>query len=77
MIKVHSTLKSTTDKVPVPQLSERFYTMGYAPQSIKPNLRLKLAIKGQWLEQIGFYSGLSVIIKIKHGKLIIELAMQI
>ncbi|MBX4134277.1 SymE family type I addiction module toxin [Frischella sp. Ac48] len=37
----------------------------------------QLTIKGRRLEQIGFYAGQSVIIKVEQDKLIIELAMQI
>ncbi|WP_198248563.1 MULTISPECIES: SymE family type I addiction module toxin [Gilliamella] len=43
----------------------------------RPNPRPKLTIKGRWLEQIGFYAGQAVLIKVKRNKLIIELAMQI
>ncbi|MBX4134249.1 SymE family type I addiction module toxin [Frischella sp. Ac48] len=35
------------------------------PQGAKLNPRPQLTIKGRWLEQIGFYVGSSVIIKIK------------
>ena len=73
MAKRYSTLKSTTDKAPAPQPNERFYTIGYVPQGIKPNPKPQLTIKGRWLEQIGFYVGCPVIIKIEQGKLIIEL----
>ncbi|PXZ05390.1 type I toxin-antitoxin system SymE family toxin, partial [Gilliamella apicola] len=53
MAKAHSKLKSTTCKEPAPQPNERFYTIGYVPQGIKPNPRPQLTIKGRWLEQIG------------------------
>ncbi|QYN47090.1 type I toxin-antitoxin system SymE family toxin [Gilliamella sp. ESL0405] len=43
----------------------------------KINPRPQLTIKGRWLEQIGFYVGCPVIIKIEQGKLVVELAMQI
>ena len=76
MAKRYSTLKSTTGKAPASQPTERFYTVGYVPQGTKPNPRPQLTIKGRWLEQIGFYVGCPVIIKIEQGKLIIELAMQ-
>ncbi|WP_086362545.1 MULTISPECIES: SymE family type I addiction module toxin [Gilliamella] len=36
-----------------------------------------MTIKGRWLEQLGFYPGLPVTIKIEQGKLVVELAMQI
>lgn len=77
MAKAHSTLKSTTGKAPASQPTERFYTIGYVPQGTKPNPKPQLTIKGRWLEQIGFYAGQSVIIKVEQNKLIVELAMQI
>ncbi|OCL27433.1 hypothetical protein A9G03_02070, partial [Gilliamella sp. wkB171] len=58
---------------PASQPNERFYTIGYVPQGIKPNPRPQLTIKGRWLEQFGFYVGCPVIIKIEQGKLIVEL----
>ncbi|MBX4134282.1 SymE family type I addiction module toxin [Frischella sp. Ac48] len=39
--------------------------------------RPQLTIKGRWLEQIGFYVGCPVIIKIEQGKLIVELDLQV
>ncbi|MCX8670898.1 SymE family type I addiction module toxin [Gilliamella sp. B2865] len=71
MAKAHSNLKSTPDKAPASQSNEQFYTD--VPQGIKSNPRTQLTIKGRWLEQIGFYEGSPVIIKIEQGKLIIEL----
>ncbi|MCX8738644.1 SymE family type I addiction module toxin [Gilliamella sp. B2824] len=46
------------------------------PQGTKPNPRPQLTIKGRWLEQIRFYVGCPVIIKIKQGKLVIEIDLQ-
>ena len=77
MTKTYFKLQSTTDKAPAPQPTERFYTVGYVPQGIKPNARPQLTIKVGWLEQIEIYVGCPVIIKIEQGKLIIELAMLI
>ncbi|MCX8600763.1 MULTISPECIES: SymE family type I addiction module toxin [unclassified Gilliamella] len=37
----------------------------------------QLTIKGRWLEQIRFYVGCPVIIKIEQGKLIIELEVSL
>ncbi|WP_430876014.1 SymE family type I addiction module toxin [Gilliamella sp. G0441] len=76
MAKRYSTLKSTTDKALAPQHNERFYTVGYVPQGTKPNSRTQVIIKGRWLEQIGFYVGCPVIIKMEQCKLVVELAMQ-
>lgn len=77
MAKAHSKLKLTTGKDPTPPPTERFYTVGYTPNGGFSNPRPQLTIKGRWLEQIGFYAGLPVIIKVEQNKLIIELAMQI
>ena len=77
MAKTHSKLKSATGKEPASQPNERFYTIGYVPQGTKPNPRPRLTIKGRWLEQIGFYVGCPVIIKIEQGKLVVELDLQV
>ena len=77
MAKRYPTLKSTTGKAPTPPSNERFYTVGYVPQGTKPNPRPQLTIKGRWLEQIGFYVGCPVIIKIEQGKLVVELDLQV
>ncbi|OCF96945.1 SymE family type I addiction module toxin [Gilliamella sp. wkB308] len=68
MAKTFSTLKLTTDKALAPQPKERFYTVGYVPQGIKPNPKPQLTIKGRRLEQIGFYVGSPVVIQIEQGK---------
>ncbi|MCX8670866.1 SymE family type I addiction module toxin [Gilliamella sp. B2865] len=36
-----------------------------------------MTIKGRWLEQIRFYTGSLVIIKIEQGKLVVELDLQV
>lgn len=77
MAKAQSKLKSGTCKALAPQPTERFYTIGYTPQGIKPNPRPQLTIKGRWLEQLGFYAGQAIMVKIERNKLIIELAMQL
>ena len=76
MTKTYSKLQSTTDKAPTQQTTERFYTVGYVPQGTKPTPRQQLTIKEQWLEQVGFYVGCPVIIKIVQGKLIVKLTCQ-
>ena len=77
MTKTHSKLKSTTCKVPTQPITERFYTVGYTPNGGFNNPRPQLTIKGRWLEQLGFYPGLPVTIKIEQNKLIIQLAMRL
>jgi len=73
MAKAQSKLKSTTCKEPAPHPTERFYTVGYTPNGGFSDPRPQLTIKGRWLEQIGFYVGCTVIIKVKQNKLIIKL----
>ena len=77
MTKIHPKLKSTTCKVPTQPITEWFYSVGYTPNLGSPNPRPQLNIKGRLLEQIGFYAGQAVVIKVEHNKLIIELAIQI
>ncbi|MBI0006069.1 type I toxin-antitoxin system SymE family toxin [Gilliamella sp. W8126] len=77
MSKVYSKLKSTTCKESTPLPTERFYTIGYTPNGGFSNPQPQLTIKERWLEQIGFFAGHPVIIKVEQDKLIIELAMQI
>jgi len=77
MAKTHAKLKLTTGKAPALQPTEWFYTVGYVPQGANRNPRPQLAIKGRWLEQIGFYVGSPVIIKIEQGKLIIEIDLRV
>ena len=77
MAKTHFKLKSTTCKAPTRPINERFYTVGYTPNGGFSNLGPQLTIKGCWLEQIGFYAGQVVVIKVECNKLIIELAMQL
>ncbi|OCG22171.1 hypothetical protein A9G11_07605 [Gilliamella sp. wkB108] len=56
------------------QKIKKLLKMGYVPQGTKPTPRPQLTIKGRWLEQIEFYVGMPVIIKVNQNKLIIELA---
>ena len=78
MAKAHSKLKSTAGKEPTPSITERFYTIGYVLSGFcYPNPRPQITIKGRWLEQLGFYAGQAVVVKIERNKLIIELAMQL
>ena len=78
MAKAHSKIKTTITKTrTVKSRPKRSLTVGYSPNGGQPHPRPKLTIKGRWLEQIGFYAGQAVLIKVKRNKLIIELAMQI
>ena len=73
MVKTRSKLKSTTDKTPALQPNERFYTVDYVPQGTKPNPRPQLTIKDRWLEQIGFYVGCPVSLRLNRASRLLNL----
>ncbi|MBI0004621.1 type I toxin-antitoxin system SymE family toxin [Gilliamella sp. W8126] len=52
-------------------------TVSYSLNGRQSNPRPQLTIKGRWLEQLGFYPGLPVTIKIEQNKLIIEFTMRL
>ncbi len=56
--------------------TERFYTIGYAPQGAKPNPKPQLTLSGRWLEEFGFCRGKKVVVKIEQAQLIIQLVNQ-
>jgi len=74
---IYRPLSSITKTRTVKPRPKRSLTVGYSPNGGQPNPRPQLTIKGRWLEQIGFYAGLPVVIKVEQNKLIIELAIQI
>ncbi|PXZ06875.1 hypothetical protein DKK70_09425 [Gilliamella apicola] len=56
------------------QRSLRFdllFSVGYSLNGGQPNPRPQLIVKGRWLEQLGFYVGQAVVVKIERNKLII------
>ena len=71
MVRTYSKLKLISDVPLVSQTNKRFNVVS------KTHPRPQLIIKGRWLEQIGFYVGCPVIIKIEQGKLIVELDLQV
>ncbi|QTF09873.1 type I toxin-antitoxin system SymE family toxin [Brenneria izadpanahii] len=38
--------------------TERYYTVGYAPQNGRPNPPSAINLKGRWLEASGFMTGI-------------------
>jgi len=50
----------------------RRYTVGYCPNSGRPNPNPQLTIKGKWLEEIGFSTGQPVSITAEDGCLVIR-----
>ena len=77
MANTHSKLKSNACKEPAQPLAERFYTIGYTLNLGRLNPRPQRTIKGKWLEQIKFYTGSLVIIKVEQGKLVVEIDLKL
>ncbi|MDE8744546.1 SymE family type I addiction module toxin [Pectobacterium polaris] len=46
--------------------------VGYAPQNGKPNPPSAISLKGHWLEESGFITGMPVTVTVEHGRIIIE-----
>ncbi|MEQ9842913.1 SymE family type I addiction module toxin [Pectobacterium brasiliense] len=46
--------------------------VGYAPQNGKPNPPSAISLKGRWLEESGFITGMPVTVTVEHGRIIIE-----
>ncbi|MCU1791228.1 type I toxin-antitoxin system SymE family toxin [Pectobacterium polaris] len=55
-----------------PAKTERYYIVGYAPQNGKPNPPSAISLKGHWLEEPGFITGMPVTVTVEHGRIIIE-----
>ncbi|MBN3265633.1 SymE family type I addiction module toxin [Pectobacterium brasiliense] len=69
MAKAHSTSRNTVNKA---TKTERYYTVGYAPHNGKPNPPSAINLKGRWLEESGFMTGMPITITVERGRLIIE-----
>ncbi|KAA8993829.1 type I toxin-antitoxin system SymE family toxin [Affinibrenneria salicis] len=52
--------------------TERYYTVGYAPQNGKPNPTSAINLKGRWLEESAFMTGMPITITVERGRLVIE-----
>ncbi|MFP1723839.1 SymE family type I addiction module toxin [Lonsdalea quercina] len=63
-----------TDDVSVCKVTktECHYTVGYAPQNGRPNPPSAINLKGRWLEESGFITGMPITITVERGRLVIE-----
>ncbi|MFJ5481598.1 MULTISPECIES: SymE family type I addiction module toxin [Pectobacterium] len=50
----------------------RYYTVGYAPQNGKPNPPSAINLKGRWLEESGFMTGMPITVTVERGRIVIE-----
>ncbi|MEE3662916.1 SymE family type I addiction module toxin [Brenneria sp. g21c3] len=46
--------------------------MGYAPQNGRPNPPSAINLKGRWLEESGFITGMPITITVEQGRIVIE-----
>ncbi|MCG8711115.1 type I toxin-antitoxin system SymE family toxin [Brenneria sp. 4F2] len=52
--------------------TERYYTVGFAPQNGRPNPPPAINLKGRWLEESGFMTGMPITVTVEQGRLVIE-----
>ncbi|WP_323640909.1 SymE family type I addiction module toxin [Pectobacterium polonicum] len=52
--------------------TERYYTVGYAPHNGKSNPPSAINLKGRWLEESGFITGMPITVTLEHARIIIE-----
>ncbi|ATY91955.1 SymE family type I addiction module toxin [Pectobacterium atrosepticum] len=69
MAKAHSKSGVTVNKA---AKTERYYTVGYASHNGKPNPPSAINLKGRWLEESGFITGMPVTVTVERGRIIIE-----
>ncbi|MFP1868240.1 SymE family type I addiction module toxin [Lonsdalea quercina] len=69
MAKAHSKSGVTVNKA---AKTERYYTVGYAPHNGKSNPPSAINLKGYWLEESGFITGMPVTVTVERGRIIIE-----
>lgn len=69
MAKAHSKSGVTVNKA---AKTERYYTVGYAPHNGKSNPPSAINLKGRWLEESSFITGMPVIVTVARGRIIIE-----
>lgn len=50
----------------------RYYTVGYAPQNGRPNPPSAINLKGRWLEDSGFMTGMPITVTVERGRIVIE-----
>ncbi|MFP1794338.1 SymE family type I addiction module toxin [Lonsdalea quercina] len=69
MAETHSKSDRTVNKA---AKTERYYTVGYAPQNGRANPPSAINLKGRWLEESGFITGMPVTVTVERGRIIIE-----
>ncbi|WJM80007.1 SymE family type I addiction module toxin [Pectobacterium brasiliense] len=69
MAKAHSKSGVTVNKA---AKTERYYTVGYALHNGKSNPPSAINLKGRWLEESGFITGMPVTVTVERGRIIIE-----
>ncbi|MDX6917657.1 SymE family type I addiction module toxin [Pectobacterium carotovorum] len=69
MANAHSKSDVTLNK---PAKTERYYTVGYVPRNGKSNPPSAINLKGRWLEESGFITGMPVTVTVERGRIIIE-----
>ncbi|UVO10541.1 type I toxin-antitoxin system SymE family toxin [Pectobacterium polonicum] len=52
--------------------TERYYTVGYAPHNGKSNPPSAINLKGRWLEESGFITGMPITVTLERVRIIIE-----
>lgn len=69
MAETHSKSDGAVNKA---AKTERYYTVGYAPQNGRPNPPSAINLKGRWLEESGFMTGMPITVTVERGRLVIE-----
>lgn len=69
MAEAYSKSGTTVNKA---NKTERYYTVGYVPQNGRPNPPPAINLKGRWLEELGFITGMPVTVTVERGRIIIE-----
>ncbi|MFP1724175.1 SymE family type I addiction module toxin [Lonsdalea quercina] len=69
MAETHS---KSDDAVNKAAKTERYYTVGYAPHNGRPNPSSAINLKGRWLEESGFITGMPITVTVERGRIVIE-----
>ncbi|MFE8118540.1 SymE family type I addiction module toxin [Brenneria goodwinii] len=69
MAETHSKSDSAVNKA---AKTERYYTVGYAPHNGRSNPPSAINLKGRWLEECGFMTGMPITVTVERGRLVIE-----
>lgn len=73
MARQHHKSEPATSQATQPLQCERHYRVGYRPNLGRGVPSPQLILSGRWLAQMGFHSGLPVIVSVEPGRLIVEL----